>query len=490
MKKFIITYFLGVGFSWVAHTQGLDDIVRYSFQTDVSTARALGVGGSLNSLGADFSTTSGNPAGVALYRGNELMFSPTFSLQTVGAELLNTDVPGELFTDQVKFTLPGFGMVFGSQPRGSSKIETFNFALGFNQLSNFNQQFNYSGLSKGSIMQWYQNLANTFGVDHFDAGMASDAQSMIYYESEDYYGIDYDEAPDELVYKSQEINTSGSVNEFVLSLGANVDEKVMLGATVGIPFVTFNRYKIYTEEDPGEGLDGNIPYFQNLEVRENLTTTGLGINLKLGMIVRFSQAFRFGMAFHSPTILNLEDTYRNTMEYTYLDGDLITGEGTTPDGLFSYSIITPWKAMADFGYIIGKSGFITGQIMYLNYGSARFKFSDFPQDELVANAEVGEFLTEAINIKLGGEIALDNFRFRGGLSYFPSAYSGDVTEILGLHLGLGYRFSNFYLDLGYRNTSNNQRYAPYYIDLPDVPQPLVDKNYQRNLLMFTIGSRF
>lgn len=490
MKKIILTYFLGVGFSWVAHTQGLDDIVRYSYQAGVSTARALGVGGSLNSLGADFSTTSSNPAGIALFRGNELVVSPSFNLQMVGAELLNTDVRGETFTDQIKFALPGFGMVFVSQPRDKNKIKSFNFALGFNQLSNFSQQFNYSGLSQGSIMQWYQNLANNFGVDHFDAGMASDAQSMIYYENEDYYGIDYDEAPNELVYKSQEVATSGSVNEFVLSFGANVAEKIMLGATIGIPFVTFNRYKIYTEEDPGEGLNGNIPYFQSLEVRENLTTTGLGVNLKLGMIVRFNQAFRLGMGFHSPTVLNLEDTYRNTMEYTYLDGDLITGEGSTPDGLFSYSIITPWKAMADFGYIIGKSGFITAQIVYLNYGKARFKFSDFPQDELVANAEINDFLTEAINLKFGGELALENFRFRGGLSFFPSAYLGDVNETLGIHFGLGYRFSKFYLDLGFRNTSNNQRYAPYYIDLPDVPQPLVDKNYQSNLLMFTLGSRF
>lgn len=490
MKKIIFTYLLGVGFSWAAYTQGLDDIVRYSFQTDVSTARSLGVGGSLNSLGADFSTTSGNPAGVALFRGNELVFSPSFNIQTVGAELLNADVLGETYTDQTKFILPGFGMVFGSAPRGNNKIKAFNFALGFNQLSNFNQQFNYSGATKGSIMQWYQNLANNFGVDHFDAGMASDAQSMIYYESEDYYGIDYDEAPEELVYKSQEVVTSGSVNEFVLSLGTNVDEKIMLGATIGIPFVTFNRFKSYNEEDPGEDLEGNIPYFQSLEVRENLTTTGLGINLKLGVIMRFTQAFRMGLAFHTPTVLNLEDTYRNTMEYTYLDGDLITGEGTTPDGLFSYSMITPWKALADFGFIIGKSGFITAQVMYLNYSNARFKFSDFPQDELLANAEIKDFLKEAINLKFGGEIALDNFRFRGGVSYLPSAYTGDVTETLGLHFGVGYRFSNFYMDMGYRNTSNNQRYAPYYIDLPEVPQPLVDKNYQSNLLMITVGSRF
>ena len=490
MKKILLTCFLGVGCLWVAYTQGLDDIVRYSFQTDVSSARALSVGGSLNSLGADFSSTSGNPAGVALFRGNELMLSPSFNIQKVGAELLNTDIQGETFTNQTKFSLPGFGMVFVSQPRGRNKIEAFNFALGFNQLSNFNQQFRYSGLSKGSIMQWYQNLANNFGVDHFDAGMASDAQSMIYYENEDYYGIDYDEAPNELILKSQEVTTSGSVNEFVLSFGANINEKIMLGATMGIPFVTFNRFKTYNEEDPGEGLDGNIPYFQSLEVRENLTTTGLGINLKLGMILRFSQAFRFGLSFHSPTVLNLEDTYRNSMEYTYLDGDLITGEGTTPDGLFSYSIITPWKAMADFGYIIGKSGFITAQIMYLNYSNSRFKFADFPQDELSANAEINDFLTQAINLKFGGEIAIDNFRVRGGLSFFPSAYSGDVTETFGIHFGLGYRFSKFYLDLGYRNTSNNQRYAPYYIDLPEVPQPLVDKNYQSNLLMFTLGSRF
>jgi hypothetical protein len=53
------------------------DALRYSqHYLSGTTARSVGMGGAFGALGGDFSTLSTNPAGIAVYRGSELTFSP------------------------------------------------------------------------------------------------------------------------------------------------------------------------------------------------------------------------------------------------------------------------------------------------------------------------------------------------------------------------------------------------------------------------------
>jgi len=134
----ILTFLVGI------NAQGIDDIVRFSYLNETGTSRSLGVGGSLSALGADFSVISNNPAGIGMFRGSELSFSPTFSFSGIETRLTNESENFPENSNSRKFLMSNFGMVFASQPRDVSKFKTFNFGLGFNQLVNFNERFTFN----------------------------------------------------------------------------------------------------------------------------------------------------------------------------------------------------------------------------------------------------------------------------------------------------------------------------------------------------------
>jgi len=481
----ILTFLVGI------NAQGIDDIVRFSYLNETGTSRSLGVGGSLSALGADFSVISNNPAGIGMFRGSELSFSPTFSFSGIETRLTNESENFPENSNSRKFLMSNFGMVFASQPRDVSKFKTFNFGLGFNQLVNFNERFTFSGLSKGSIVDRYQFLANTFGSGNFEAGMAIDASALYDFNNDDIFDSDMELAPNALIRKSGVIETGGSINEFTIGFGTNYDERIIIGATIGVPFAQFRSTKTYIEEDPGSGTDGNVQFFENLELRDNLSTNGIGINLKVGAIFRVSQELRFGFAMHTPTSFNLEDTYRQTLEYTYLENNQKNSStGETPDGLFSYKIQNPWRAQFSAGYLFGKSGFLTAEAEFVDYSAARFRFEAFKDDERQSNDEIKDVMKAVLNLKLGGEYALKSLRLRGGISFLPSFFENDQNNVLGIHTGFGYRFSTFYIDAGYRYQSQNQRYLPYFVDFEGVELSVVEKNTNRHRMMITIGSRF
>ena len=92
------------------HAQDDVDALRYTqIQTGGGTARAQALGGTLGALGADFSSASGNPAGLAQFRQGEFSLSPGLFLpQTnstvVGDSKLNRD-------SKVNFNIGHLGLV-------------------------------------------------------------------------------------------------------------------------------------------------------------------------------------------------------------------------------------------------------------------------------------------------------------------------------------------------------------------------------------------
>lgn len=100
-----------------------------------------------------------------------------------------------------------------------------------------------------------------------------------------------------------------------------------------------------------------------------MTTTGLGVNFKVGLVVRPHQAIRLGAAVHSPTAFKLEDSYNSAFTYNYTDGGVSTTDDTqlSPDGLFAYKLRTPWHYIGSAGVVVGKWGFLSGEVEYADY---------------------------------------------------------------------------------------------------------------------------
>src|ERR1035437_9038883 len=67
------------------------DAMRYSQTTSYGDARFMAMGGAFGSLGANVSCMNFDPAGIAMYKKGEFVFSPGVQLQTADATHYGTN---------------------------------------------------------------------------------------------------------------------------------------------------------------------------------------------------------------------------------------------------------------------------------------------------------------------------------------------------------------------------------------------------------------
>lgn len=481
---------LFLGFMSSALAQGAFDALRYSTFEVSGTARSIGVGGGLGALGADFSTLGTNPAGLGMFRRSEFVLTPGFMITNTESRLLNDSDRRTASENKGNFNLGALGVIVASKPRYGN-WSTFNFGFGFNRIANFNQKVFFEGTSTGSIVDRFQELANgNAGLDDFESGVAFDAFALYDEDPVDgFYETDFELEPSALIKREQFIETKGGITELVISLGGNYDEKFIIGATLGVPFISLTEEKQYREIDEGTGPDGNVPFFDDLTYEEELTTTGIGLNFKLGMIYRINQMFRVGLAAHTPTGFRLEDSFRTSMEYNFTVNDPQTGFAESPDGLFDYKLRTPWRLIGSFGVVIGKSGFVSAEVESVNYGKNSFSFDSFVDEEREANDGIKANLESALNIRLGGEFSYNIFRFRAGLNLLQSPLVGDNTTNNSISAGAGIRQKNFFADLAYKRFNVQETYVPYLLSDASLQQ-MVNNDIGTNQFVLTLGFKF
>ncbi|MCB0689198.1 MAG: hypothetical protein KDC53_21820 [Saprospiraceae bacterium] len=491
MKKFLGAIYLStilLTFSHqTANSQTASDILRYAYTNPQGTARAMGIGGAIGGLGGDFTSLSINPAGIGGYWKSEFMISPVFIANNTKSSLNGGLESQELAR---KFGFSNVGIVFSNtSDRGAWK--SVSMGIGLNKLSSFNQEFFYQNETQGSIVNRFAGLA--FGLtpdqlDGFEAGPAYSSGAIYDIGSDLIYESDFDNEDQEVFRKNQLVKTEGYNNELVIGFGGNLKNKVLLGGAIGVPFVSYSSEKNYQESDEADV----IPAFNELQFNEYLTTEGKGINLKLGAIVKLNNDIRLGAAVHSPTYLTLTDRFTTDFTYAYNEGsgdESFTNE--SPDGEFEYGVSTPWKVVANAAWIIGKKGFISTDIEYVDYASAKYDFttnSDNVEDRIYQdeiNAQIKDLYKSAINVRLGGELAYEGFRFRAGGQLLGSPFAGDNTLESVLSAGIGVRGNRAFLDIGFNHSSVSERYLPYRI--AGAPLQTVDNKIGKNQVVVTVG---
>ena len=494
-------------FSGALWAQNFSDALRLSNFQVGGTARSIGAGSAMGAMGSDFSVMSTNPAGLGWYRGSEFVISPGVFNSSTTSTLLNDDNAFGIEENRANFNLNTFGVVFANA-NTNRDWRSANFAIGVNRLANFHQDFYYEGASTGSIVNRFQEQANSdTGFSDFESGLAFDVGALYQIDGDEFYSSDFDIAPNAEVFKRQDVFTTGAINEFVISFAGNYKERLLIGGTVGVPIIRYEVEKEYREEDRGDAAEGNVPFFNALTYNENLSTSGTGINLKLGAIYRASQMLRLGLAVHSPTFMRLDDVYTASMGYNYTDqnGDFnFTAE--SPDGSFEYRLQTPWRFIGSAGFIINngslkradsnrdlmirvpRGGFLSAEIEYLNYGENQFRYDGFGDAERQVNATIADELTSAWNLRLGGEYAYDQFRVRAGYTLQQSPLQGDDTTNSIISAGIGLHKKTFFIDMAYRRQMNEALYTPYLTF--DAPEQLVEQQSNLGQIVFTLGFRW
>ena len=475
-----------------AGAQNVSDALRFSQWEYGGTARFIGTGSAMGAIGADLSLSSTNPAGLGWYQKSEFTITPGIQNTTVNARLLDATNGPAFESLRGGFNIQNMGLVFVSHPQNAGKWRGSNFAITFNHLSSFNREFAFEGITKGSITQRYQELANSgLGLEDYETDLANQASALYDFDEDGRYDIDYEipkQAP--LLFKSQEGIIRGSMSEISFALAANYDDILIIGASVGLPVVYFSQDKTYKEQDdPKIANGGAIPYFKDLELREQLTTLGGGVNAKLGVIVRPSQFLRIGASVHSPTVLSLSDDYESTLTYNYYEDakeqGRFLGKTASSPGRFEYLLNTPWRAMGGVGLLFGKNGFISADLEFVDYGKARFRYNGYSSAEQTVNNAVRGQLSDVLNLRLGGEYAYGIFRFRAGINRLPSPYQGDENARFILSAGTGIRMNKFFMDLAYRGSRFEERYYPYLTDAAPIQEVL--NKYASGMLLCSLG---
>jgi long-subunit fatty acid transport protein len=475
-----------------AEGQSIADVIRFSYQEPGGTARYTATGGSMSAIGPDLSSVNSNPAGIALYRKSECSISPAFISTKTNARLITDKNGTALSENKLGLNMQNIGMVFTSQPV-HDKWKQMNFAITLNHLNHFSNTTRFSGTSPGTLLQRFQEIANAgVGLDDFETGIASEAGALYDLNGDGKYDIDYQLAPKALLQRGQEIQQSGSSSELAFSLAANYNEKVSIGLTVGLPFLSYYKLSEYAETDPVKA-PGGVPYFKDLNYREELSTTGSGANFKLGVIVKPQPNIRIGMAVHSPTFLNISDIYQNELEYNYYENANETGtflgSKAVAEGSFEYRFKTPWRYFGNIGLVLGKKGFIGGEVEYVNYAANRFNYNGFEEAENESNIEITGRLTQALAIRMGGEAVIQNvYRLRAGLQLYTSPFNGDETSKTILSIGGGRRGDKYFFDVCYRYNQWNEVFFPYLTR--NSPFQEVENALTKQSFIVTVGTKF
>ncbi len=463
------------------------------------TARSLSLSGAMGSVGADYGAIGINPAGLALFRSSELSFTPTVLATTAESQYTNSTTT----RSDARFNFNQAGIVFANAKKGNSynrsKWKTSNIAVGFNRLANLHTDFAYRGRdNQSSFVEVFEEEINAAGGYNNEVLQVVSEAAYGAYET---YLIDADpldasRAKSFVPYaagleRSKTVRRTGGVNELAFSYAANYDEKVMIGATLGIPIIDFDQTTILTEDDISGNTNNDFEY---VDLVQNLSIEGSGINLKLGSIFRPNKYTRFGLALHTPTWYTLTDVSSIAIE-SNTENLLNTGSVSTyiqeNANLFEYRYLSPMRAIASGTILFDNKGFISIDAEWINYAGMRYRYNrGFEGAESIVNNAIQQAYQNAANIRLGGELRIDQLALRGGFAYLGNPSTAAQSKASqSISLGVGYRGKHFYLDVAGRLLLTNNLDQTHTLARTN-NIPIADISARSTNIAMTAGFRF
>jgi long-subunit fatty acid transport protein len=492
-----------LGWAGNVSAQNETDALRYSRTFLSGTARIQGLAGAQAAIGADIGSLAGNPAGLGLFRRSEFSFTPAINMANTSSRVLGAGGAGLQDGARSNFNLPSIGVVIADRKDDAQAGDwrSGNFGLGFTRLNNFNAEANYGGTtqSPNTIVRSFGEMAirNQRTFDDLENEFGTDGRQIFSLEGLAYatYLLDVDnqgnfllEPQAGIVTFGEQISRFGAQNQFDISYGTSYRDRIFIGGSIGISTVNFTQERTFRESDDSPQTD-----FQRLLLRDEFSTRGAGVNARLGVIFRPSDQLRFGATVQTPTLFALTDRYTTLLSVDYDPGFLISGTNIvfrTAPGEFEYRLTTPLRATVGAAYFLGKNGFVTADVEYVNHASARLSSRDADGFFTGANDAIRNTYSPTINFKLGGEARVNIFRFRAGYALFgdPAGSGGNEGARSFLTGGAGIRVANYSVDLGLTHGWGTELYSPY--TLNNRQEPLISTNIRPTQALLTFGLNF
>lgn len=496
-----------------------EDAIRFSWFPQNGTARNRAIGGAMGSLGGDITAAYVNPAGLGFFKTNEVVLTPGISFSNNKASFRQAETLG----NKNAFSFGPTGIILGFPSRTkANKNDAVSIAI--NQTASFNNLIHYKALNNYSSFgeQFAEELAKSGRpVSDFlytnSSAPYSIAPAWNAYEIDTVYVngvLQVRAAPENILDAGQAIQqemikkTSGGIYELAFSFAESSNEKWLWGLSVGVPIVYYKSNTVFLENDTS---NNRFNGFQSSSYTDEFKTTGIGGNLKLGVIYRPKEYLRLGLAVHTPTYMTLRD--KRTVELsTVVESDTGTIESykeysTTytndQPGEARYFQSSSWKAILSASYVFREvqdtrkqRAFLTADIEYINHRAGRFSSNnEEPTEEEYAyykalNKVVKHEFKGAFNFKVGGEIKFNTIMGRLGFAYYGNPYKdkalkGSYTLLSG---GIGYRNKGFFIDLTYVYNIKKDVNFPYRLE--DRANTFATLKQQQGNVIASLGFKF
>ena len=488
--------------------------LMFSSQYYDGTARSLAMGNAMTALGGDMGALSYNPAASGVYRYSEFTLTPS-----VYSNLSHTAFLGErISNNRSRFALSNLGWTGAFETGRTRGLLNLNFAITANQTANFAYRSSGQGIQNGSSYLGYL-AASMPAIPGDQMTMPENYPERPFYNSSASWSqilgwntglldtlVGY---PDVFLGATENIDGQGNiavpgalvqdyfrektgyVQDIVINASGNVDNIFFFGVSVTLQSIWLNEYTSITEKA------GNPALFQtgftDFTREYTLTTSGIGVDVSAGFIVRPVAGLTVGGSISTPNwmFLNevwLESMNGNTTQYGYSKVD-------SPTGSYSYRVTSPFKWNLGVGYTVGNFLAIGVDYERTDYSDIFLSSRSGNRDEFAADNELMASNFKAVNnIRAGIEAwPISCFAVRLGYNYYDTSEKHFDNSRHYASAGLGYRStSGFFIDMAYQQQCNfnSNTFNLYDSYMDGMTAPVASEDYLNWKLLLTLGWRF
>jgi len=457
----VTTWFVLIGVGVFAQNE--EDAFRFSNTQGVYSNRAMGMGGAYASLGADFTNGFQNPAGLAVFKRNNL---------EIGFTSWNTSSMDTYDGKQTSNSASKFGlnlMAFNSTiGKASGGWEPWVYAFAIGRPQTFCRTYSASASdSSFSLLDVYTDQLNTSGVANadvsstfpFGAGLAWETYLINPISGGGYYRLPNDGQ----ISKTLTTKDKGYVREAALSLARSYQQKILIGGSLVFRKLNFNRTIDYREEFKSNGQDVSYTYNQ-LIYDNNAPTAGLSLQFKGGIQISPNPYFRAGAYYHSKVNQSVRDQYTPSMQSS-IGAASYTIEADK--NIFDYRVMVPAVMGGGASVIFGNLGVVSLDYETTDFSKMVMSSITSGYDFHYENTVIAENYKRVHRVRAGAEMRIaDVHRARVGFNFSTSPYtemSGRTSNdaLTTICAGYGYRRDLFYFDAACTYSMSKDAYFMY-----------------------------
>lgn len=421
----------------------------------VGSARSTSLSGAMGAIGTEVSSLVRNPAGISLFRGTNRI---SLTLSTSGLEnQANWYNTTSSASERKPIRFDEFAFQMGTNGLSSNKL---SFAFAIRNAARYDRSLSssFSLSEQQGISTLADYAAARTNNSRYDLGPSSEHDRLFTSNSlESPKIIENSSIPfmtilgtgaDWIAQQSGErrfastlpsndlragsliLREQGSITDYDLALGIEVNEAFRLGIVGTLSSLDYNLTSHYLEEY------GSRNY---LRLRGERSITGLGGKVGMGVLYEPINGLRLGGSIYTPTFYSIKES--STAISSGLNNQLSTPSRVNLDLAKEerYRLRGMWKFGLSGAYIFGHKGFFSVDYDYTTIDNLRM--SDIPYTdywgEVHSNDEgftedndgIKRFYKGVHTIRIGTEILLSpRIALRGGYRYSSSPIKSDLLK--------------------------------------------------------------